>query len=158
MSSGFGDLSRYFSNHERVVLDLQSANATLTERVGDLESSHNSWQDIHSRVSALESVSTLQQQRLGTQLGPPVTMKVLEPRILKLEDAIAGLDDTSVGEHIKRLERMMENEKRERRARVDTLQKQIKSLANDVAVLMSENEGLRERLNKLTGQVRNLRG
>ncbi|KAI4845282.1 hypothetical protein E4T44_05696 [Aureobasidium sp. EXF-8845] len=157
-SSGLGDLSRYFPNHEKVVLDLQSANATLTERVGELESSHNSWQDMQSRIAALESVSAAQQQRQGIQPGLPVTMKALEPRILKLEDAIAGLEDTSVGQHIRRLERMMENEKRERRARVDTLSKQTKSLANDVAVLMSENEGLRERLNKLTGQVRDLRG
>jgi FtsZ-binding cell division protein ZapB len=147
-SSGFGYLGRYFSDHEEVVLDLQSANATLTERVGQLESSHNAWQDIHTRVAALESM----------QLGPHVTTKTLEPRILKLESTIASLDDTSAREKIEHLERMMENERRERRARVADIQKQTKSLTRDVAVVVSENEGLRERLNKLTGQVRNLEG
>jgi uncharacterized coiled-coil DUF342 family protein len=52
----------------------------------------------------------------------------------------------------------MENERRERRARISTLQHQIQSFAEDVAVLLSENEGMRVRLNTLTGQVRTLRG
>jgi hypothetical protein len=66
-SNSFGDLSRYFSNHEKLVLDLQSANAMLTERIGQLESSHRSWQDLQTRLVALESMSTTQQQ--GTQQG-----------------------------------------------------------------------------------------
>jgi hypothetical protein len=109
-----------------------------------------------SEVAALESLSTLPQQRM--QPGPHVTTRALEPRILKLEVATAGLFGTSVGEHIQRLERIMENERRERRARISTLQHQIQSFAEDVAVLLSENEGMRVRLNTLTGQVRTLRG
>jgi FtsZ-binding cell division protein ZapB len=155
-SSSFGDLGRYFSNHEKVVLDLQSANATLTERVGQLETSRNSWQDAQARLVALESRSTPHQQ--GTQQGLcPVTTRALERRILKLENANTGMGDVNVEEEIKRLEKMMEGERRERRAVVDNLQKKIQSLTHEVAVLQSEDEGLRERLNKLTGQVSSLR-
>lgn len=153
--SSFGDLSRYFSNHGKIVLDLQSANATLTERVGQLKFSRNSWQEIQSRLLALESMSTPNQQ--DTQQGPyPAAMEALKSRILKLEKVNAGLGDSGVKEQITRLEGLMEGERRERRTQVDKLQKNIKRVANDVAVLQSENEGLRERLNKLTGQVRNL--
>jgi len=153
--SSFGDLSRYFSNHENIVLELQSANATLTERVGRLESSRNSWQAMQSRMLALESMSTPNQQ--DTQQEPyPNAMEALKSRILKLEKVNAGLGDSGVKEQIRRLEGLMEGERRERRTQVDKLQKNIKRVANDVAVLQSENEGLRERLNKLTGQVRNL--
>lgn len=56
-SSSLGDL---FSNHEKLVLDLRAANATLTERVGQLETSHSSWQDLQTRLIALESMSTPQ--------------------------------------------------------------------------------------------------
>lgn len=154
-SSSFGNLSRYFSNHERIVFDLQSANATLTERVGQLESSRNSWQEIQSRLLALESTSTVKQQDTQQGLGP-ATAGPLESRILKLERANAG-PSSGVGEQTRRLEGLMEGERRERRAQVDNLQKHIKRLANDVAVLQSENEGLKERLNKLImGRIRNL--
>lgn len=153
--SSFGDLSRYFSNHEKTVLDLQSANATLTERVGQLESSRDFRQDVQSRLLALESMSAPKQE--DTQQGPsPSTARTLELRISKLENINDDLGDIGVGEHNRRLERLMEGERRERRAQVDKLKKEIRRLANDVAVLQSENEGLRERLNKLTGQIRNL--
>ena len=156
-SNSFGDLSRYFSNHEKLVLDLQSANATLTERVGQLESSRSSWQDVQTRLAALESVSTPQQQ--GTQQGLyPASVRALELRILELEKANAGLGDRGIGADIRRLERMIEGERGERRKQVENLQKETKSLENNVAVLSSENEGLRGRLNKLImGQVRKLR-
>lgn len=154
-SSSFGQLSRCFSNYEKTVLDLQSANATLTERVDQLESSRNSWQETQSRLLALESVSAPKNE--DSQYAPgPATIRALESRILKLESADAGLDDSGVKEPIKRLEGLMERERRERRARVENLEKNIKRQRNDVAVLQSENEGLRERLNKLTGQIRNL--
>ncbi|KAI4737886.1 hypothetical protein E4T50_11655 [Aureobasidium sp. EXF-12298] len=156
-SNSFGDLSRYFSNHEKLVLDLQSANATLTERVGQLESSRSSWQDVQTRLVVLESMSTPQQQ--GMQQGIyPASVRALELRILELEKAKAGLGDRGIGADIRRLERMIEGERGERRKQVDSLQKVTKSLKDEVAVLSSENEGLRGRLNKLImGQVRNLR-
>jgi regulator of replication initiation timing len=85
-------------------------------------------------------------------------VRALELRILELEKANAGLGDRGIGADITRLERMMEGERGERRKQVDNLQKETKSLENNVAVLSSENEGLRGRLNKLImGQVRNLR-
>jgi hypothetical protein len=152
-SSGFGDLSRYFSNHEKVVLDLQLANTTLTERLDQLESSRTSWQDAQVRLVALESRSIPHQQ--GTQQA--VATRALERRILKLENATTGLGDVDIGGEIKRLERIIEGEKRERRTQVGDLQKKADRLANEVAVLVSENEGMRQRLNKLTGQVSNLR-
>jgi len=153
--SSFGDLSRYFSNHEKIILDLQSANATLTERVGQLEFSRNSWQEIQSRLLALEPMSAPNQQ--DTQRGPSsAAMEALKSRVSKLEKVNAGQGDSGVKEQIRRLEGLMEGERRERRTQLDKLQKNIKRVANDVAVVQSENEGLRERLNKLTGQVRNL--
>lgn len=154
-SSSFGNLSRYFSSHEKIVLDLQSANAALTERVAQLETSRNSRQGVQSRLLALESMSTPKQE--DSQCGPsPATLRALESRILKLESANAGLDESGVREPIRRLEGLMERERRERRAQVENLQKITKRHRKDVAVLQSENEGLRERLNKLTGQIRNL--
>ncbi|KAI4723755.1 hypothetical protein E4T49_08518 [Aureobasidium sp. EXF-10728] len=153
-SSSFEDLSRYFSNHERLVRDLQSANGTLTERVGQLESSHSHWQDTQSRVVALESMVVAKQQT--QQETCTVTPKALESRILKLEKEKAGLSDGSLEEGIKRLESMMEKERRERRALANKLEGKNKSLTHDVAVLQSENEGLRERLNSLTKKVKSL--
>ena len=156
-SGSFRDLSRIFSDHEKLVLDLQSTNAALTKRVGQLEASHISWQDMQSRLAALESMSTPQQQSMQQELCP-TTMRKLELRILELEKVNASFGDVGVGEHIRRLEELMEGERRARRTQVEGLKKDIKSLRNDGAVLSSENDGLRERLNKLIkGQVRDPR-
>ncbi|CAD0108873.1 unnamed protein product [Aureobasidium uvarum] len=153
-SSSFEDLSRYFSNHDKLVRNLQSANGTLTERVGQLESSHNCWQDVQSRVVALESMPVARQE---TQQEPyVVTLKALDSRVLKLEKEKAGLSDGSLEEGIKRLESIMEKERRERRALANKLEGKNKSLTHDVAVLQSENEGLRERLNSLTKKLKSL--
>lgn len=124
------------------------------DQIDQREMSHSHWQNIQSRLVVLEQdMSTLQRVQ---EVPWPATMKELDSRVLKLERARSGLDVSSYEEGIKRLESMLERERRERRSLVSKLESKNDSLAQDVAVLQGENEGLRERLNKLTGKVRSV--
>ncbi|KAG9818472.1 hypothetical protein KCU68_g18086, partial [Aureobasidium melanogenum] len=122
---------------------------------GQEELQNNHWQDIQSRLVALEETMSSSKQH-AEQEPWLATMKALDSRVLKLERERAGLGVSSHEEGIKRLESMLEKERRERRSLVSKLEAKNNSLTQDVAVLQGENEGLRERLNKLTGKVRSV--
>ncbi|KAG9947095.1 hypothetical protein KCU85_g5910, partial [Aureobasidium melanogenum] len=124
------------------------------DQIDQREISHSHWQNIQSRLVVLEQdMSTLQRVQ---EVPWPATMKELDSRVLKLERARSDLDVSSYEEGIKRPESMLERERRERRSLVSKLESKNNSLAQDVAVLQGENEGLRERLNKLTGKIRSV--
>ncbi|KAG9655991.1 hypothetical protein KCU95_g11989, partial [Aureobasidium melanogenum] len=122
---------------------------------GQEELQNNHWQDIQSRLVALEETMSSSKQH-AEQEPWLATMKALDSRVLKLERERAGLGVSSHEEGIKRLESMLEKERRERRSLVSKLEAKNNSLTQDVAVLQGENEGLRERLNKLTEKVRSV--
>lgn len=121
----------------------------------DQEFAHSRWQDMHSRLVALEESMSASKQH-AQQESWPATMSALDSRILRLEREGAGLGVSSLEEGIKRLESMLERERRERRFLANKLEGKNNSLTHDVAVLQGENEGLRERLNKLTGKVKSV--
>ncbi|CAD0089122.1 unnamed protein product [Aureobasidium mustum] len=113
------------------------------------------WQEMQSRLVALEA--TVATSKQNAQQEPwAATMRALDSRIVKLEREKGGPDVSSLEDGIKRLESMLEKERRERRVLVSKLETKNNSLTQDVAVLQGENEGLRERLNKLTGKVRSV--
>ncbi|KAG9559142.1 hypothetical protein KCU71_g9400, partial [Aureobasidium melanogenum] len=116
---------------------------------------NNHWQEIQSRLVALEETMLTTNQHADQELWLTTT-KALDLRVLKLERERAGLGVSSHEEGINRLESMLEKERRERRSLASKLEAKNDSLTHDVAVLQSENEGLRERLNKLTGKVRSV--
>ncbi|KAK6007870.1 hypothetical protein QM012_004684 [Aureobasidium pullulans] len=117
--------------------------------------SRSHWQDIQSRLVAMEETMSTSRQQAQQELGS-TAMKAFDSRILKLEREKAGLGASSLEEGIKRLESMVEKERRERRFLASKFEAKNNSLSHDVAVLQGENEGLRERLNKLTGKVRSV--
>lgn len=120
----------------------------------DQEFSHSRWQDMQSRLVALKESMSASKQHVRQELWPAT--RALESRILKLESERAGPGVSSVEEGMKRLESMLERERRERRFLANKLEGKNNSLTHDVAVLQGENEGLRERLNKLTGKVKSV--
>ncbi|KAH0020728.1 hypothetical protein KCU78_g6360, partial [Aureobasidium melanogenum] len=121
---------------------------------GQEELQNDHWQDIQSRLVALEETMSSSRQHAEQEPWLAAT-KALDSRVLKLERERAGLGVSS-HEGITRLESMLEKERRERRFLTSKLEGKNNSLTHDVAVLQGENEGLRERLNRLTGKVRSI--
>lgn len=136
------------SVRERFVLDQNHQ----TDQRG-LPQGHS--QEMQSRLAALEATVAASKQH-AQQEPWAATMRALDSRIVKLEREKGGLDVSSLEDGIKRLISMLEKERRERRVLVSKLEAKNNSLTHDVAVLQGENEGLRERLNKLTGKVRSV--
>ncbi|KAG9593621.1 hypothetical protein KCU77_g1327, partial [Aureobasidium melanogenum] len=122
---------------------------------GQEELQNDHWQNIQSRLVALEETMSTSKQH-AKQEPWLATTKALDLRVLKLERERAGLGVSSHEEGVNRLESMLEKERRERRSLASKLEAKNNSLTHDVAVLQGENEGLRERLNKLTGKVRSV--